>query len=109
MSKHELRNVLFARGPSFKEEFESNVPSGNIDLAPTILHILGLQASKNMSGRVLNESLAFNADLEDKNWETELYNAEKDLGDLVYRQQIKINRVDETTYLDYGTNTLGPR
>ena len=109
MSKHELRNVLFARGPSFKQEFESNVPSGNIDLAPTILHILGLQTSKNMSGRVLNESLVFNADLEDKDWETELYNAEKDLGDLVYRQQIKINRVDETTYLDYGTNTLGSR
>ena len=61
-----------------------------------------------MSGRVLNESLVFNADLE-KDWETELYNAEKDLGDLVYRQQIKISRVDETTYLDYGTNTLGPR
>ena len=109
MSKHELRNVLFARGPSFKQAFESNVPSGNIDLAPTILHILGLNPSKSMSGRVLNESLAFNSDLEDKNWETELYNAEKDLGDLVYRQQIKINRVDETTYLDYGTNTLGSR
>ena len=108
MSKHELRNVLFARGPSFKQKLESNVPSGNIDLAPTILHILGLQTSKHMSGRVLNESLVFNADLE-KDWETELYNAEKDLGDLVYRQQIKINRVDETTYLDYGTNTLGSR
>ena len=77
MSKHELRNVLFARGPSFKQEFESNVPSGNIDLAPTILHILGLQASKNMSGRGLNESLVSNPDLKDKNWGTEIYNAEK--------------------------------
>ena len=109
MSKHEMRNVLFARGPSFKQEFESNVPSGNIDLAPTILHILGLQASKNMSGRVLNESLVSNTDLKDKNWGTEIYNAEKGVGDLVYRQQIKINRVEETTYLDYGTNTLGSR
>ena len=109
MSKHEMRNVLFARGPSFKQEFESNVPSGNIDLAPTILHILGLQASKNMSGRVLNESLVSNSDLKDKNWGTEIYNAEKGVGDLVYRQQIKINRVEETTYLDYGTNTLGSR
>ena len=109
MSKHELRNVLFARGPSFKEEFESNLPSGNIDLAPTILHILGLQASKNMSGRVLNESLVVTGNLEDKDWETEIFNAEKDLGDLVYRQQIKIHRVDETIYLDCGINTLGSR
>ena len=85
------------------------MPSGNIDLAPTILHILGLQTSKHMSGRVLNESLVFNGELEDKNWETELYNAEKDLGDLVYRQQIKIHRVDETIYLDCGINTLGSR
>ena len=44
-----------------------------------------------------------------KDWETEIHNAEKVLGDLVYRQQITISKVGETTYLEQGHNTLGHR
>lgn len=109
MSKHELRNVLYARGPSFKSTFDSILPSGNVDLAPTILHILGLESGNDMSGRVLHESLVDSGSLDIKDWKTELYNAERVLGDLVYRQQITINRVGGTGYLEQGTSTLGSR
>ena len=37
MSQHELRNVLFARGPSFKQGVKLDTPSRNTDLAPTVL------------------------------------------------------------------------
>ena len=109
MSKHELQNVLYARGPSFKSEFKSDLPSGNIDLAPTVLHILGLQAEDNMSGRVLHEGLLSDEDLNMTDWETEIHNSERVLGDLVYRQQITISKVGKTTYLEQGNNSLGHR
>ena len=56
-SESELHNTLIATGPSFKSRFESRKPSGNIDLAPTILHLLGLPIPDHLEGRVLSEAL----------------------------------------------------
>ena len=36
---------MVAYGPSFKTSYQSNMASGNVDLAPTILHLLGLETS----------------------------------------------------------------
>jgi arylsulfatase A-like enzyme len=36
----------------------SRTPSGNVDVAPTILHLLGIKPPKRMDGRVLFEALA---------------------------------------------------
>ena len=41
MSRHELRNTLIARGPSFLRSTVVDTPTGNIDVAPTILHHFG--------------------------------------------------------------------
>ena len=38
-SSDELHNTLIVRGPSFKSDYRSKIPSGNIDIAPTILHL----------------------------------------------------------------------
>ena len=57
MSPHETRNVLFARGPAFKQSATVTDPTGNVDLAPTILHLLGLSGGETMHGRVLHEAL----------------------------------------------------
>lgn len=57
-SPNEIRNTLIASGPSFGSGSESAVPSGNIDLAPTVLHLLGIDAPAHMDGRVLKEALA---------------------------------------------------
>ena len=51
MSPHETRNVLFARGPAFKQSAAVASPTGNVDLAPTILHLLGLPGGEAMHGR----------------------------------------------------------
>ena len=42
MSPHETRNVMFARGPGFKHSSRVSSPTGNVDIAPTILHLLAL-------------------------------------------------------------------
>ena len=58
MSRHELRNTLMARGPSFRRSTSIDTPTGNIDVAPTILHLMGLPGGEKMDGRVLHEALA---------------------------------------------------
>ena len=115
MSRHELRNVMFARGPSFKAGIRVETPTGNIDLAPTVLHLLGgngaagAVAGVGMNGRVLHEALKGSENPAEPEWTTELHNAECRVGDLVHRQQIRLCRVGETTYLEQGSSTLGKR
>lgn len=56
-SRHEMRNTLIASGPSFKKRTVSNVPTGNVDVTPTVLALLGQQTSLHMDGRVLKEAM----------------------------------------------------
>ena len=112
MSRHELRNVMFAKGPSFQAGLKVESPTGNIDLAPTVLHILGGNGAAGaavMNGRVLHEALKGSGNPGEPDWTTELHNAERRVGDLVYRQQIRLCRVGDTTYLEDGNSTLGER
>ena len=109
MSKHEMNNVLFSWGPSFKAGVKLDIPSGNTDLAPTILAILRMTGDGSMDGRVLEEALAGGPQANDVDWSTELHNTERELDDKVYRQQIKLSRVSSTIYVDEGSSTLGFR
>ena len=109
MSKHEMNNVMFAWGPSFKAELNLDIPSGNTDLAPTILAILNLPGAGSMHGRVLEEALAGGPRTNDIDWSKELHSTERELADKVYRQQIQLSRVGSTTYVDGGSSTLGMR
>ena len=102
MSRHELRNTLMARGPSFLRSTVVDTPTGNIDVSPTILHLLGLPGGETMDGRVLHEALAAGDDRPAVEPRTESYAAE--LGE--YRQQVTVSTVAGSTYLDEG-NRLG--
>ncbi|MCF6767962.1 alkaline phosphatase family protein [Thiotrichales bacterium 19S11-10] len=55
-SRTDVHNTLLAVGPSFKEHMTNTLPSGNVDVAPTVAHILGFEM-RNTDGRVLYESL----------------------------------------------------
>lgn len=46
-----------AAGPDFREGRVSSVPTANVDLAPTLLHLLGLPKAPSMTGRVIEEAL----------------------------------------------------
>lgn len=56
-SPYDIRIRLIASGPDFKRGSKSSVPSGNIDIAPTLCHLFGLKPAPSMSGRVLTELL----------------------------------------------------
>ena len=52
----DVHNTLIAFGPSFKSGFVDRLPSGNVDVAPTVAHLLGLSLP-GADGRVLHEAL----------------------------------------------------
>lgn len=56
-SPYDIHNVLMAVGPDFREAATSDVPTGNVDIAPTVLKLLGIAAPDTMTGRVLSEVL----------------------------------------------------
>jgi hypothetical protein len=53
----EVHNTLIAVGPDFARERQVKTPSGNVDIAPTLLHLLGVSVPTTMEGRVLAEGL----------------------------------------------------
>ena len=52
----DVHNTLIVSGPSFRAGSNSSIPSGNVDLAPTVAHVLGANMP-NADGRVLYEAL----------------------------------------------------
>ncbi|MCE7063873.1 alkaline phosphatase family protein [Dyadobacter sp. CY326] len=56
-SPYEINIALFADGPDFKDAFTSELPTSNVDIAPTVLALYGLKVPSEMDGRVLSEYL----------------------------------------------------
>lgn len=57
LSPYEVHIALLAAGPSFKQSFESDLPTSNVDLVPTILHLHQLPIPATVNGRVMHELL----------------------------------------------------
>ena len=55
-SPRDVHNTLLASGPDFAESYTDNLPSGNVDVAPTIAKIFGLELPQ-ADGRPLLEAL----------------------------------------------------
>lgn len=52
-----MRNTLIAAGPRLRQGSVSEIPCGIVDIAPTLLHCLGLPVPEGWQGRVLSEAL----------------------------------------------------
>jgi arylsulfatase A-like enzyme len=57
MSRFDIHNLCIAEGPDFRHAFETAVPSGNIDIAPSILGIVGLRPPNQIDGRLLGDAM----------------------------------------------------
>jgi predicted AlkP superfamily pyrophosphatase or phosphodiesterase len=58
LSPYEVRIPLIVSGPGFKKTTESDLPTSNVDIVPTILHLQGIAIPKSMDGRVMFELLS---------------------------------------------------
>jgi arylsulfatase A-like enzyme len=105
VSPFELHNTLIAIGPDFRKGWTDNLPTGNVDIAPTILAILGVKAPEPMDGRVLSEAMAGetppSAKPEEQRVETSC-----PLGNSKWRQYLKFTKFAGATYLEEGAGEL---
>ena len=56
-SPFDMHNCLQAWGKRIKQKYVSCIPCGIVDIAPTVLHLLGIEPDHEMQGRVLEELL----------------------------------------------------
>ena len=98
LSRFDMHNTLIAAGPDFQVGLTSDLPSGNVDLAPTILAILGVDPP-NMDGRILSEAMR---DRKTAKSETQTIEADRKFPNGTWRQRLTISRTAQTTYLDQG-------
>jgi arylsulfatase A-like enzyme len=103
LSKFDMHNTLIAAGPDFRRAETDELPSGNVDLAPTILQILGIKSSSPMDGRILSEAMG---DGQSVKSETQTLEATKRFPTGTWRQHLQISRVGSTIYLDEGNGAF---
>lgn len=101
LSPYDLHNTLIAAGPDFKASFVSELPSGNVDIAPTVLAILGVPQSQPMDGRVLTEAFV-GKQPEPSKPEAETLEASCELGFRRWHQTLTLRRVGAVIYYDEG-------
>ena len=100
-SPFEIHNTLIVAGPGFKVGTSAATPTSNVDIAPTICHLLGLPEQAQMDGRVLREFLADGPDAKSVRVETRRYTAEQKWEGGSYSIEANCSLVDGHVYLDY--------
>lgn len=99
-SPYDLQIKLVAAGPDIKAGIRSRVPTGNVDLAPTVLYLLGIEPPKHMGGRVLHELLRGGDSPASINVRHRTHRAAVTLdGGLHYEAEFDTLRVGSTEYL----------
>jgi arylsulfatase A-like enzyme len=105
LSKYEMNNTLIATGPDFKQGVISEIPSGNIDVTPTVLHLLGIEPKEKMDGRVLREGFRSHTgplpEVKERRHE-----ASRQLGFMNWSQYVKTYEVDGALYFGEGNGVL---
>ncbi len=104
LSRWCINNTLLAAGPDIRRGFRNELPSGNVDVAPTILHLLGITPEKPMDGRILAEAL--DESHQPPKPEVRRIEAKRDLGaGKVWTQYLQFTTLGEAVYLDHGNSS----
>jgi hypothetical protein len=109
LSRFDMHNTLIAAGLDFRRGQTDDLPTGNVDLTPTILRILGIKPPQEMDGRVLSESMvSVDQVAAGRKTETKTIEAKKEFTAGTWRQSLQISRVGSTIYLDEGNGSFAP-
>jgi hypothetical protein len=101
LSAWDMHNTCIAFGPDFAKGMKAPLPSGNIDIAPTILWILGIEPKEKMSGRVLSEALTVAGPKIRTSIPRHRETEWKGNG-FLWRQYLDSTEINGVTYLDQG-------
>lgn len=108
LSRFDLHNVLIASGPDFKKGFLSELPSGNVDVPPTVLAILGVPPPAPMDGRVLAEAMV-GIECDPVHPEEQTLEASRELKLRTWRQSLRFTRIGPVIYFEEGSGESRPK
>jgi len=97
-SSYEIRSMMAASGPDFHRGLVSEIPSGHLDLYPTIRHLLRLPHEPGRDGRLLREALADGVD----SGELEVMSQTNRSDAGPHHTLVQQSRVEDTWYMDYA-------
>ena len=108
LSPFEMRATLVAAGPDFRHGMVNQLPSGNTDLAPTILHLLGIEPPQPLDGRVLAE--AFTSGTTNlPAIEMRTLEASHEFGNVIWHQYLRVTEFSHAIYFDEGNGYVTPK
>jgi hypothetical protein len=110
LSRFDMHNTLIGAGPDFRRGYVDELPTGNVDLAPTIARILGITLPEQIDGRILSEAMVdtdhASAGLKAK---TKIIGAKKNFPSRTWQQSLQISSVGSTIYFDEGNGAFSQR
>ena len=101
-SRFDFHNTLVGAGPDIRAGYKDEFPSANVDVAPTILHLLGIAPPQPMDGRVLKEALAAET-FAPPAVTTQFLHAKREIEDKKWEQYLKYTVFGDWRYLDEGS------
>ncbi|PYI91970.1 MAG: hypothetical protein DME97_12325 [Verrucomicrobia bacterium] len=104
LSAFDVHNTLIAAGPDFREHVATTLPSSNVDIAPTVLRILGIEPPQKLDGRVLMEGMEERAAKTEAL--TKTIQAIRKFPSGEWQQYLRVSLVGETVYFDEGNGAF---
>jgi len=108
-SPWDVHNTFVAAGPHIKKGVSSPVPSGNIDILPTTLTLLGLPLPEGLDGRPLEEIMTSGPEPASVEVTQDDLTTQSDAGRVRYRLTVHRRRVGSTFYCDGTEVSRTPR
>jgi arylsulfatase A-like enzyme len=108
LSAFDMHNTFAAIGPDFRSGIVDHLPTGNVDIAPTVLWILGVRPPKSMDGRVVFEAMTV-AESKIKSFEPNHIEATRELEKTTWHQYLNFTEVNGVVYFDEGNGFQTPR
>jgi arylsulfatase A-like enzyme len=107
LSPTDLHNMAIASGPDFRRGVASPLPSGNVDIVPTLLWLMAIKPPVPLDGRVLSEALVGDAPPL-RGIEIGRREAKREFKDANWEQYLKFTEVNGVRYLEEGNGRLTP-
>jgi arylsulfatase A-like enzyme len=107
LSRYDMHNTLIAAGAGIRRGYVDRLPSGNADVAPTVLALVGISPPANMDGRPLEEALTghdkFSGEIS-----TETLEARRRGKQFDWHQYLQVTKLGRQVYLDEGNGEATP-
>ena len=107
-SPFDIHNTLVAFGPDIKQGETLSTPTGNIDFAPTICHLQGIEIDSRMNGRVLKELLRGGPSPGSIEVAHKIFQTEMRWPNGSYQLELSQSKIGNTTYLNFTRVRRGP-